>query len=51
MLIGKLISQGASRSEVVGATRIEGGMDGQIKEVKVRIICRKILKLILQEFD
>ena len=49
MLIGKLISQGASRSEVVGAARIEGWMDGQIEEVKVRIRCRKILKLILQD--
>ena len=35
LLMGKLISQGASKSEVVGAARLEGGSDSQIEEVKV----------------
>merc|ERR1711872_1085524 len=34
--MGKLISQGASRSEVVGAARLEGGSDSEIEEVKGR---------------
>ena len=39
--MGKLISQGASRSEVVGAARLEGGTDSKIEEVKVTFLCRK----------
>ena len=39
--MGKLISQGASRSEVVGAARLEGGSDSKIEEVKVTFLCRK----------
>ena len=42
--MGKLISQGASRSEVVGAARLEGGSDSQIEEVKVTTLCRKTIK-------
>jgi len=38
LLMGKLISQGASRSEVVGAARLEGGSESQIEEVKGREI-------------
>jgi len=38
LLMGKLISQGASRSEVVGAARLEGGSDSKIEEVKGREI-------------
>lgn len=38
LLMGKLISQGASRSEVVGAARLEGGTDSKIEEVKGREI-------------
>ena len=37
--MGKLISQGSIRSEVVGAARLEGGADSQIEEVKVTILC------------
>ena len=44
LLMGKLISQGASRSEVVGAARLEGGSDSQIEEVKVTTLCRKTIK-------
>ena len=47
LLIGKLISQGASRSEVVGAARLEGGSDSQIEEVKVTALCRKTTKNVL----
>ena len=36
--MGKLISQGVSRSEVVGDARLEGGIDSQIEEVKVTIL-------------
>ena len=36
LLIGKLISQGSSRSELVGAARQQGVGPSQIEEVKVR---------------
>jgi len=51
LLIGKLISQGASRSEVVGAARIEGGMDGQIEEVKGREIAESARQDVEPESD
>merc|ERR1719284_87534 len=51
LLMGKLISQGASRSEVVGAARIEGGMDGQIEEVKGREIAESARQDVEPESD
>ena len=38
LLVGKLISQGLSRSELVGAARSKGVGPNQIEEVKVRCI-------------
>ena len=50
LLMGKLISQGASKSEVVGAARLEGGSDSQIEEVKVTTLCRTNTKINLSDF-
>merc|ERR1719167_1972305 len=44
--MGKLISQGASRSEVVGAARLEGGSESQIEEVKGREIAENTRKIL-----
>merc|ERR1719167_560824 len=44
--MGKLISQGASRSEVVGAARLEGGSESQIEEVKGREIAESARQVV-----
>merc|ERR1719334_557217 len=49
--MGKLISQGASRSEVVGAARLEGGSDSQIEEVKGREIAESARQDVEPEND
>merc|ERR1712135_174795 len=49
--MGKLISQGASRSEVVGAARLEGGSESQIEEVKGREIAESARQDVEPEND
>lgn len=51
LLMGKLISQGASRSEVVGAARLQGGSDSQIEEVKGREIAESARQDVEPEND
>ena len=46
LLVGKLISQGSSRSELVGAARSKGVGPNQIEEVEVR--CIVITKLAIK---
>merc|ERR1712198_523627 len=49
--MGKLISQGGSRSEVVGAARLEGGSESQIEEVKGREIAESARQDVEPEND